>query len=283
MRFPHLTCLSLLLVMVTLVPALAAQTSTPAVDLQEPGAQTVPVSPPPLRRVEPPSPTATAGDLETEGDRLRAEKSYLDAMDYYLAAMKKSAPGHNTAILQNKLGITQLQMVRFDDAKKSFERSVKSDKSYADAYNNLGVVFYLQKRYSRAVKYYRRAIELKDGSASFHSNLGTAYFAKKEFENSVAEYNKAMQIDPEIFERKSGSGIQAHMSSPEDRAHYSYVIARMYAQRGQFDQSLLYLRRAMEDGYPNIQDVYKDAEFTQLRKDPRFTELMAQRPVSIPQ
>jgi len=174
-------------------------------------------------------------------------------------------------------------MVRFDEAKKSFQRSIKSDKNYADAYNNLGVCFYLQKSYGRAIKNYHKAIVLRDTSASFHSNLGTAYFSKKEFENSVAEYERALQLDPEIFERKSSSGIAAHMASPEDRAHYSYVLARMYAQQGKLDKSLLYLRRAMEDGYPDIQDVYKDAEFANLRKDPRFNELMTQKPVSIPQ
>ena len=71
------------------------------------------------------------------------------------------------------------------------------------------------------------------------------------------------------------------MSSPEDRAHYDYVVAKLYAKLGQTDRSLQYLRRAMEEGFKNIEDVYKDAEFAQLRKDPRFTQLMAARPPAI--
>jgi hypothetical protein len=37
----------------------------------------------------------------------------------------------------------------------------------------------------------------------------------------------------------------------------------------------------MEEGYTQISNVYKDSEFTKIRKDPRFTALMASKPVPI--
>jgi hypothetical protein len=39
----------------------------------------------------------------------------------------------------------------------------------------------------------------------------------------------------------------------------------------------------MEEGYKGIEEVYKDTEFSELRKDPRFTQLMAVRPPAIPE
>ncbi len=72
------------------------------------------------------------------------------------------------------------------------------------------------------------------------------------------------------------------MSKPEDRAHYDYVVAKLYAKMGIPDRSLEYLRKALEEGYKNIGDVYKDAEFSELRKDPRFTALMSAKPPAIP-
>ena len=71
--------------------------------------------------------------------------------------------------------------------------------------------------------------------------------------------------------------MQAQLPSPEDRAHYNYTVAKLYAKMGLPERSLEYLRRAMEQGYKDLKNVYKDAEFTDLRKDPRFTELMASR------
>jgi tetratricopeptide (TPR) repeat protein len=240
----------------------------------------VEVSSPAVRRAETPSVEVPAAELEQRGDQLRAEKSYLDALEYYRAALAKKP---NNAALYNKIGINELQMGRFGEARKDFERSIKSDKQFADAHNNLGVIYYLEKKYGAAIKRYDDAIKLRDDSASFYSNLGAAYFSKKDYVRASLTYNQALQLDPEIFERTSHAGVLAQMSSPGDRAHFYYVLAKLYAKSGITDRSLQYLRRAMEEGYKGINDVYKDTEFAGLRKDPRFTELMAARPVGIPE
>jgi tetratricopeptide (TPR) repeat protein len=237
--------------------------------------QTAPV---PLRGVEPPPASATAEALEERADSLRAEKLYLDAIDYYRAALAKKP---NTAILYNKIGIAQLLIQRWPEARKSFERAIRADKEYADAYNNLGVIYYIQKKYGKAIGRYNKAIKLKDDMASYYSNLGAALFSKKDFEKSVEAYSHALQLDPDVFERTSRTGVAAQMSKPEDRAHYDYVVAKLYAKMGITDRSLEYLRRAMEEGYKEINSVYKDVEFAGLRKDPRFTNLMTARPPAI--
>jgi hypothetical protein len=83
--------------------------------------------------------------------------------------------------------------------------------------------------------------------------------------------------------RVPDGGIIGQVSSPEDRAHFAYVLAKLYARNGLPDRSLEYLRRAMEEGYKGINQVYKDVEFAALRKDPRFAQLMEVRPASIPE
>jgi tetratricopeptide (TPR) repeat protein len=238
------------------------------------------IAPPLIRSIEPPAPDATASDLEERADQLRGSKLYLDALDYYHAAMVK-AP--NAAHLLNKVGITELMMQRYREARKSFEKSIKADRHFADAYNNLGVVFYEGKKYAAAIKQYRKAIAIDGGSASFFSNLGAAHFSKKEFEPAVLAYQHALELDPEVFERTSRAGVQAQLPSPEDRARYDYTVAKLYAKMGSQDRSLEYLRKAIEEGYKDLKNVYKDVEFAELRKDPRFTELMAARTPALPE
>jgi tetratricopeptide (TPR) repeat protein len=240
-----------------------------------------PVPAPQSTEVRPPVSllTGTPEALEKRGDELREVKDFLQALDNYEAANRK-AP---SAIVQNKIGMTYIAMGRLDKAKDALKRATRMDKKYAEAYNNLGVVFHLKKKYNDAIKNYRKAILLKDDSASFHSNLATSLIEKKQFDDAMSEYRRAFELDPDVFERSSRSGVSARMSSPEDRAKFSYVLARLYAAKGNFDKALFYLRKAMEDGYPDINNVYKDSEFASLRGDERFTELMAAKPASIPQ
>ena len=234
----------------------------------------VQIAPPLVRAVDPPAPDATAADLELQGDRLRGAKLYLDALDYYHAGLGKKP---NDAHLLNKIGITELMMQRYKEARKSFERAIRSDHEFADAYNNLGVVFYEARKYGAAVKQYQKAIEKDSSSASFFSNLGAAHFSKRQFELAVAAYGHALQLDPDVFQRSSRAGVQAQLPSPEDRARYDYTVAKLYAKMGLSEQSLEYLRKAIEAGYKDLKNVYKDMEFAELRKNPRFTELMASK------
>jgi tetratricopeptide (TPR) repeat protein len=236
------------------------------------------VGPPPLHRAEPPAPGATPAELEQRGDELRTDKNYLDAVDYYQAALKREP--RNTALFK-KIGICQLMLQRYKEARKSFEQAIHADHKDAAAYNNLGVVYYAVHNYNGAIKQCEKAISLQNDVASYYNNMGAAYFGKRQFDKAVQNYSRAMQIDPDIFERTSRGGIQAQLPSPEDRARYDYVLAKLYA-RTVPERSLHYLKKAMEEGYKDINNVYKDNEFSDLRKDPRFTELMAAKTTAIP-
>ncbi len=256
---------------------LASSVQAPAGN-QQPEPQSVPLISNPAavtvqapRQALPPPADASARDLENVGDELRSNKAYNDAIEYYLAALKKA----DSAELHNKIGIACLQLLQLKAAEKEFNHAIKLNRNYGEAFNNLGVVFYLRKKYGKAIKEYEKALKVSETSASFHSNLGMAYFEKKEFDKASTQFMRALELDPQIFERQSLAGVAARMASPEDRARYAYTLARIYAGRGIYDRSLEYLKKAVEEGYPHIRDVYKDEVFAGLRKDPRFAEVMA--------
>jgi tetratricopeptide (TPR) repeat protein len=233
---------------------------------------------PPVPRAQAPSPSATVAELDRRGDELRATKDYLDAIDYYETALSKDP---RNAIIYNKVGIAQMQLQRYTMAGKAFRNAIRIDKNYADAHNNLGVNSYLQKGYNKAIREYEIALKLKPDAASFYGNLGAAYFAKKEPEKAMAAYVRALQLDPDVLNRSSRIGVVGQTTPEEGRAFYEYLMAKAYAKIGLLDLSLEHLRKAIEEQYKDINKVYKDEEFAGLRKDPRFTELMAAKPPTL--
>jgi tetratricopeptide (TPR) repeat protein len=252
-------------------PSDAKTPATPSIDIMR--------APEQVRRIAPPSFSASAKELEQTADSLRVQKLYADSVDYYRAALPRAS---NPDVLYNKMGIAELLMLRLGEAKKSFEKAIKSNKSNPEAYNNLGVVHYEERNYRRAIKFYNKAIELNPDSASFHSNLGSAYFSRKDYEKANQEYARALTLDPEVFEHHSPAGVSMHATTLEDRARFSYVIAKMYAKSGDTDRCLQYLRKAMEEGFAVAQNFAKDREFDNYRKDSRFVTLLTEKPVPLP-
>jgi tetratricopeptide (TPR) repeat protein len=218
-----------------------------------------------------------AEQLDEQGDRLRLVKDYLSALDCYREAIRK----HASAEFYNKVAISELLLRHPEQAEKAAKKAVRKDKHLAEAWNNLGVSYYMRHKLEEAALTYERAISLKPYVASFHNNLAAALMDSRQFDRGMAEYRKAFELDPSFFEHSSQNGISAHMGSPQDRAQFSFVMARLFAGNGDLDRALHFLRSAMEDGYPRIDEVYRDTEFAHVRNDERFLALMKDRPVAV--
>ncbi len=243
--------------------------STPAA-IPSPDEQAVP--PPPVKLLNPE--TASAPQLERQGDELRAQKLLLDAVDSYTAALKKKP----SSVLYDKRGMTFVLLQRIPDARKDFEKAIKMDKRYAVAYNNLGSAYYIIGKFSKAISLYQKAINLDANVASYHCNMGAAYLRRKKVPEAVKAFTEAVRLDPTVLERSSVTGISSQVRpSPEDHAHFDYLMAKTFAKSGDAERSLQYLRKAIEEGYKDINDVYKDQEFASLRDTAEFKQLMSQK------
>src|SRR5579875_3146474 len=88
--------------------------------------------------------TATAAQLETAADVLRARRFPEDALDYYGYAM---ARGGNVSELLNKMGVVRLELRQNEIARQMFLRTVHVQKKNAVAWNNLGATEFAEKNY----------------------------------------------------------------------------------------------------------------------------------------
>jgi hypothetical protein len=94
----------------------------------------------------------------------------------------------------------------------------------------------------------------------------------------MREYSRALELDPGVLARDSRVGVTAMISSPEERAKQEYMIAKIYAKMGNVDNCLVCLRKAKDNGYPDLKSVYKDQEFAVVWQDPRLAEIIPPPP-----
>lgn len=205
---------------------------------------------------------------ELQGDLLSARQKYVEAIAAYQKASQDSAT------VANKMGVAYHHMFDYADAKRCYERAIKLNSHYPEAYNNLGAVYHAQKDYKQAVRYYKKAIKLDPKSPMFFSNLGTAYFFDGKVKKGAAAYATALSLDRNVFDINAPSRVE-EASSTKELATVNYFLARTYAQAGMKDRALLYLKKAIDEGFSDRKKLMDDKEFASLHDMPEFQQLVS--------
>jgi tetratricopeptide (TPR) repeat protein len=235
-------------------------------DMQTPAQVSTANATPPERRLS----------EEETGDLFMARKQYREASETY---KRLSQENPKSAVFMNKLGIALHQQAALSEALKYYQRAVKADPQYADAQNNIGTIWYQRKRYGKAIRAYLKAIKMRDDLPVLYSNLGYAYFSDGKNQESIAAFRTALAKDPQFFERgasRTGSVLQDR--SVTDRGRFYFLLAKSFAEVGNYERCILYLRKAKEEGYTSMKDVKKDPAFAAVLKDPAVIDLLEPKP-----
>jgi tetratricopeptide (TPR) repeat protein len=217
--------------------------------------------------------------LTTEqlADLYMVRKDYREAAQTYKRLADENP---RNAVYFNKLGIALHQQEALTLALKCYERATKIDPTYADAQNNIGTVWYQRKKYGKAIKSYQKAIKLRTDMAVLYSNLGYAYFGEKKYEQSLVSFHQALTLDPHFFEHngsRNGSVLQDR--SVTDRGRFYYMLAKSFAQAGNIERCIIYLRKAKDEGFKELNAAKTDPDFASLLKNPEIQEILALKPV----
>lgn len=208
---------------------------------------------------------------EERGDIFMARGRYLDAVEAYRDAQP-------SAVVLNKMGIAYQHLSAIDLAKKDYEKALLIRPDYPEAINNLGAAYFAKRDYKKSIRLYRRALKLMPDSAVVAANLGTAYFARRDYRRGLEAYQTAFRLDPNVFKMENGTVIPAP-SDRADRANQDFCIAELFAQAGRQQQALEYLRKALNEGFSDVNKIKQDAVFAQLRQTSEFARLMAEQKV----
>jgi tetratricopeptide (TPR) repeat protein len=214
---------------------------------------------------------ATAITSEVRADILVARKRYLNAIDIY-----QQAPP--SARIENKIGIAFHEMSLVELARKHYEKAVKMDHNFAEAINNLGTTYYANHNYSRAIQLFKRSLKCSGPVALVYSNLGAAYFNRRDYRQASHYFDQALKLDPEVLDNRHGGGILVVDRSIEEIALFHLYLAKTYAKAGADEKALTYLRKALEEGLKDRKKLANLPEFSLLRTNPAFLDLLKENP-----
>jgi tetratricopeptide (TPR) repeat protein len=213
---------------------------------------------------------------EQLADLYMARKEYREAALSYKRLADRNP---QNPVYLNKLGIALHQQAALGAALKYYERASKVDPSYADAQNNIGTIWYQRKKYGRAIKAYQRAINIRSDMAVLHSNLAYAYFGDKKYQEAISSFRQALALDPQLFEHSSSrSGSILQDRSVGDRGRFYFLLAKSFAEAGNLERCVIYLRKAKDEGYKELSAVKSDPSFAAVLKDPAIQEVLAPKP-----
>lgn len=271
MTFSKLAIPASFLLLTVSIPAAGQTVNGPRSLVMAPGTAQIPAPQDPVIVVHP--------DLTDEqmGDLYMVRKQYREAADMFkrLADQNPKNP-----VYLNKLGIALHQQQALGLALKYYEKAVKADPEYADAENNVGTIWYQRKKFDRAIKAYQKAIKMRSDMAVLYSNLGYAYFGDKKYEEAITSFRQALVLDPQLFEHngsRNGSILQDR--SVENRGRFYYLLAKSYAEAGDLEKCLHYLRKAKDEGYKDFAAMKKDPAFATALKNPAMQEILTPKPV----
>lgn len=214
---------------------------------------------------------------EQLADLYMARKEFREAATSYkrLADQNPRNP-----VYLNKLGIALHQQAALSAALKYYERASKVDPTYADAQNNIGTIWYQRKKFGRAIKAYQKAITIRSDMAVLYSNLAYAYFGDKKYLEAISSFRQALALDPQLFEHSSSrSGSILQDRSVSDRGRFYFLLAKSFAEAGNLERCVIYLRKAKDEGYKELSEVKTDPSFASVLKDPAIQEVLAPKPL----
>lgn len=218
---------------------------------------------------------------EQLADLYMARKEFREAA---LSYKRLADQNPQNPVYLNKLGIALHQQAALGAALKYYERASKVDPTYADAQNNIGTIWYQRKKYGRAIKAYQKAINIRGDMAVLYSNLAYAYFGDKKYQEAISSFRQALALDPQLFEHSSSrSGSILQDRSVGDRGRFYFLLAKSFAEAGNLERCVIYLRKAKDEGYKELSAVKTDPSFAAVVKDPAIQEVLAPKPPEAPQ
>ncbi len=191
------------------------------------------------------------------GDALRAQGQYARAMQDYERALRIDG-GDVAALVGRGLAVSDLgplDPATQDRAIQDFDRALRTQPTYADAFHGRCIALRRKKQYDRALQDCSEAIRLRPDFAEAFFNRGFAQKEREQYELAIQDYDRAIRLRPAVarywngrcFARAIVGQLQAALVDCTESLRRQPNVANTLDSRGFIYLKLNELDRAIAD------------------------------------
>jgi tetratricopeptide (TPR) repeat protein len=182
-----------------------------------------------------------------------------------------------------------MQQGKIDAAISHFQKTLELKPDFKLAESNLKRALAIRKEFETEIS--RLQELLKDNPENFELNfqLGNLYFRKGDQRQAMQQYKKAIQLNPKFVPAINNLALITAANKEYDKAltlfsdvlnYYPddaethYNIACMYSRLDRVDESIEWLKKAIDKGYSNWEIIKTDGDLENIRDTNAYMELV---------
>lgn len=195
----------------------------------------------------------------------------------------------------SNLGGIQIYEGRYPQAVSTLEKSIAIRKT-SGALSNLGTAYFHLREFDKAAKAFSEAIGFDQNNYPLWGNLADAYYYGGHHSQAIASYTKAAELATQQLTINTQDGAvladlanyrsmlgdkdaafmyinRALRLSPRD-PNVLFIMAQIYNQFGNEKETILWLQKALDAGFPAVQ-IQDDPSLDGLRNKTEFQNLLS--------
>jgi superkiller protein 3 len=186
----------------------------------------------------------------------------------------------------NGLGLALLQTGKLREAILCFRKAASIKPSFRDGQQNLKLAESLFERIHLAVSAMREALEFNSQTQDLELKMIQLLEKKKILEETLKQFQKTLSLQPgftvfdqnkiadvlevkQKYEKKLDLFRRISQIKPES-AEVDYLIACIYARKGQIRQGISWLNQAIAKGFDRWELIETDSDLDLIRVDDNF-------------
>jgi TolB-like protein/Flp pilus assembly protein TadD len=185
---------------------------------------------------------------------------------------------------------------KYEEAEKAFEKAIELNPNLFEAYYFYASTCFLQGKFEKAIDLYKDAARVNPADyqspaylAFIYQTTGQKDMMEPVLHEALYKIKQRLALNPDDSRAiYLGAGVLVRMGDKQqamewikrlaaterDEPHLLYGIACLYSMTGRVEESIYYLKKAVESGFAHRQYLAKDSDFDPIRTHPGYIALI---------